>query len=281
MAAKGAHGGGSARWLASVDELAAWDASLRARAATAPLQPVEEARGPRLLVCHDMMGGYLEQDKFAQGEGLSFEGADVYHITAWQRMHSFCYFSHHRVTIPPCGWINAAHVHGVRVLGTFITEGKEGEIECVKLLANPEFHAEQLAHIVKYYGFDGWLLNIENAVAPNYADGLMAFVKSLTQSCHQAVPGSEVIWYDSVTCNGDLLWQNYLTPLNYTYFKQCDGLFTNYSWVVGDPQKSAAAAPTRPYDVYTGIDVFGRSTFPAGFECTRALDAIAECATGG
>lgn len=35
----------------------------------------------------------------------------------WQSVDIFVYFSHHAVTIPPVGWTNAAHRHGVCVLG--------------------------------------------------------------------------------------------------------------------------------------------------------------------
>jgi len=44
----------------------------------------------------------------------------------------------------------------------------------------------------------------------------------------------------------------------------CDGLFANYTWKKKDPQDSAAVAGDRKYDVYMGIDVFGRNTFGGG-----------------
>ena len=36
----------------------------------------------------------------------------------------------------------------------------------------------------------------------------------LTTGMHQACPGSKVIWYDSVTVDGELKWQNSLNQLN-------------------------------------------------------------------
>lgn len=38
--------------------------------------------------------------------------------------------SHNLVTIPPAGWIDVAHRHGTRVLGTFITEWDKGYDIC-------------------------------------------------------------------------------------------------------------------------------------------------------
>ena len=38
--------------------------------------------------------------------------------------------SHNLVTIPPAGWIDVAHRHGTRVLGTFITEWDKGYDVC-------------------------------------------------------------------------------------------------------------------------------------------------------
>ena len=55
-------------------------------------------------------------------------------------------------------------------------------------------------------------------------------MEHLTKSMHKNVPNSEVIWYDSVTINGELKWQNQLNDLNSPYFNVCDGIFLNYTW---------------------------------------------------
>ena len=55
-------------------------------------------------------------------------------------------------------------------------------------------------------------------------------MEHLTKSMHKNVPNSEVIWYDSVTINGELKWQNQLNDLNSPYFDVCDGIFLNYTW---------------------------------------------------
>ena len=67
-------------------------------------------RRPRLLVCHDYKGGYHE-DKWVQGH----EGHEGYALWHWHLIDVFIYFSHSLVTLPPAGWINAAHKNGVQV----------------------------------------------------------------------------------------------------------------------------------------------------------------------
>ena len=63
------------------------------------------ARTPRTLLCHDFKGGYNE-DRFADGCGTE---KFPYVFQRWSLIDSFCYFSHNFVTIPPPGWIVAAH----------------------------------------------------------------------------------------------------------------------------------------------------------------------------
>jgi endo-beta-N-acetylglucosaminidase D len=51
--------------------------------------------------------------RFIQGS----EVQNSYSFYHWQYIDIFVYFSHHTVTIPPVGWTNAAHRHGVCILG--------------------------------------------------------------------------------------------------------------------------------------------------------------------
>ncbi|KAH3760044.1 cytosolic endo-beta-N-acetylglucosaminidase 2 [Pelomyxa schiedti] len=222
-----------------------------------------------------MMGGYLDKDCTIQGEGLVPEPA-VYNIRNWQIIDSFCYFSHNRVTIPPACWINCGHINGTKVLGTFITEWGEGFTECQTLLKDPIGYSEKLAKLMQRFSFDGWLLNIENKITPESMPSLFLFVNTLTEACHKYNPLSLVLWYDSVTVEGALEWQNQLTPRNIHFFGLCDGLFTNYCWKPGFPKTSSELAGARKYDIYTGIDVFGRHTpFGPGFECCQSVESIA------
>ncbi|KAI6670183.1 hypothetical protein NL676_005068 [Syzygium grande] len=228
---------------------------------------------PRILVCHDMEGGYVD-DKWVQGG----DNPDAYAIWHWYLMDVFVYFSHNLVTLPPPCWTNAAHRHGVRVLGTFIAEWEEGRLTCNKLLSTKDsarIYAERLAELAAAMGFDGWLINMEVDLKLEQIPNMLEFVSHLTQTMHSAVPGSLVIWYDSVTIYGKLSWQDQLNNYNKPFFDLCDGIFVNYSWQENYPRLSATAAGDRKYDVYMGIDVFGRNTYGGGqWKANVALDVL-------
>ncbi|XP_078446814.1 cytosolic endo-beta-N-acetylglucosaminidase 1-like isoform X2 [Wolffia australiana] len=222
----------------------------------------------RLLVCHDMAGGYGD-DKWVQGGSNS----NAYTLWQWHHMDVFVYFSHKLVTIPPPCWINAAHTHGVKVLGTFILEWDEGRDICQSLLQSTisaQMYAERLVEIAASLGFEGWLINMEVKLDLAQIPILVEFLGHLTKTMHEANTGSLIIWYDSVTECGKLQWQNQLNANNKIFFDLCDGIFVNYTWKI-----SAIFAGDRRFDVYMGIDVFGRNTYGGGQWSTNiALDLL-------
>lgn len=86
--------------------------------ASVALQPGSSSSLPnrrRLLVCHDMQGGYRD-DKWVQG-GTNPEAYSIWH---WNLIDVFVYFSHSLVTLPPPCWTNTAHRHGVKVYLFFL-----------------------------------------------------------------------------------------------------------------------------------------------------------------
>ncbi|KAK3019522.1 hypothetical protein RJ639_003194 [Escallonia herrerae] len=170
---------------------------------------------PRMLVCHDMAGGYTNDDKWVQG-GANEEAYAIWH---WYLI---------------------------------------------------DMYAERLTELAIALGFDGWLLNMEVNLDVGQIPILKEFVRHLTQTMHSLVPGALVIWYDSITVNGDLNWQNQLNDSNKPFFDICDGIFINYSWLEDYPKQSSTVAGNRKFDVYMGIDVFGRNTYGGG-QWTAAL----------
>lgn len=217
---------------------------------------------PKTLFCHDLRGGYRE-DRFVNGSPKHEE----YRFFHWAGIDTFVYFSHQLVTIPPPVWINSAHLHGTKVLGTLITEWNDGEKvwdEILKSDGAVEDFVDNLVAICCHFGFDGYLLNVENAIPPECVSTLELFVKLIHHKLHDKIPYAEVIWYDSVTGEGKLKWQNELNSLNRTFFDNCDGIFLNYTWKEENLKTSAENAGSRRLDVYVGVDVFGRNCYGGG-----------------
>ncbi|KAH0517904.1 Cytosolic endo-beta-N-acetylglucosaminidase [Microtus ochrogaster] len=266
-------------YFSSLEDLLAWTPAMEDgfNVALEPLerrQPPLSSPRPRTLLCHDMMGGYLE-DRFIQGSKVQ----NPYSFYHWQYIDIFVYFSHHTVTIPPVCWTNAAHRHGVCVLGTFITEWKEGGKLCESFLAGDERSyqavADRLVQIAQFFRFDGWLINIENSLSPAAVGNTPPFLRYLTTQLHQLVPGGLVLWYDSVVQSGQLKWQDELNEQNRVFFDSCDGFFTNYNWREDHLQRMVAQAGKRLVDVYVGVDVFARSNVVGGrFDTDKSLELI-------
>ncbi|KAI8598638.1 glycosyl hydrolase family 85-domain-containing protein, partial [Dissophora ornata] len=233
----------------------------------------------KIIVCHDMAGGYVE-DALPQGNGYS----TIYSIQYWNHVDTFIYFSHSRITIPPPVWTNATHRNGVRCLGTIITEWLPGVLETDEMVSGPgqtlanengddevdrrwfsKTYADKLVDMAVYYQFDGWFINIESILrgGAQQANQTIAFLAYLRSQIHARIPGGELIWYDS------------LSPENYRFFEQSDGIFTNYTWKEKSVGESVALAGPRNRDVYTGIDIWGRNTYGGGGYTTyKALEVI-------
>nr|CRZ22027.1 BMA-ENG-1 [Brugia malayi] len=229
---------------------------------------------PETLLCHDMKGGYLDEERL--------DGCEVTDSTApfiffhWWYIDIFVYFSHHFVTIPPLGWINQAHMHGVIVLGTVITEWHSGADICKEFLKNEDSvtkTVKKLVNIAVKYNFEGWLINIENKIEAESIIYLDLFLRTLTNEMRQTIgERSRVIWYDSVTVDGELKWQNELNDKNQRWFDITDGIFLNYIWNVKQLSTSAIRAKHRHRNIFVGIDCFGRGCHGGGgWNCHEAF----------
>ena len=233
----------------------------------------------KVLICHDMKGGYLD-DRFVNGS----DNANAYRFYQWPLIDLFVYFSHHFVTIPPSTWINAAHKNGVQILGTIITEEWAETGEIIEIFENAQDLtlldqvAKKLVDVAMQYQFDGWLINIESKLKPFATVRLVEFLNLLTEYTHQYIQNGIVIWYDSVIHpSGQLKWQNELNSLNKCFFDVCDGIFLNYTWKPENlaHSRELALKNDRIYDVYVGVDVFGRGSFGGGeFKTYLAIEEI-------
>ncbi|XP_075558087.1 cytosolic endo-beta-N-acetylglucosaminidase-like isoform X1 [Dermacentor variabilis] len=229
---------------------------------------------PRTIFCHDMDGGYRE-DRFIYG----CEESNGYRFHHWQIIDTFIYYAHHMVTIPPPGWISAAHKHGVKVLGTFILGEKDIKtINRVRGSGLVPQVAAQLARVASVGRFDGWLISIGCKVDASCVPFLKDLLRTTTTETHKAVSGSLVIWYDAVDIDGMPEPHNELNGKNSCFLDLCDGIFLNFCWTEAMLRKSAQLAGDRKADVYAGVDVYARGTlYRGGYDMYEAVQFARRC----
>ncbi|KAF7331027.1 Glycoside hydrolase family 85 protein [Mycena venus] len=237
--------GVDAPFFKSLEELDQW-ASTPKKALDTVLKyhprPSSSYPSGKLLVCHDYKGGYTESP-FSLGYTFNF----------WSAADIFIYFSHHRVAVPPPGWITAAHRQGVKMLGTLIFEGN-GEDDCLRLLVGrlpksktgparqptdfrslplSPHYARLLAELAHQRGFDGYLLNFECPLRGGIEQtrAVAAWITLLVDELKSRIgPHAEAVWYDSVVVTGQLAWQDRLNSFNLPFFLSSTSFFTNYTW---------------------------------------------------
>ncbi|KAL8952652.1 MAG: hypothetical protein Q9222_001458 [Ikaeria aurantiellina] len=250
------------------DELEQWVA--------AEVDPIQQANQPlslraadrvhdesgsksKVLLCHDYRGGYHDYES-VRPNPLS---TDMYTCDYLQFVDSFVYFSHKLVCVPPPAWVNLLHRNGVKVLGTFLVEPQTPHMERPLAQTNGRFTmAKQLADMTSIYGFDGWLINIEQDAPDayrNWSSELTDFLNSLSQYLGAQ---KDLLWYDAMTVEGDVYYQNGLTSSNVQYAKAAKALFTNYKWTKKKLAESIIMSEkvNMPREsMYFGIDVWAQN----------------------
>ncbi|KZT35229.1 hypothetical protein SISSUDRAFT_190533 [Sistotremastrum suecicum HHB10207 ss-3] len=226
----------------------------------------------KLLVCHDYKGNYKEVDN---------PDHVWYTFNFWWACDTFVYFAHDRITIPPPGWIIAAHRQGSKILGTLIFEHTEDQKELLQLLTGPtatpasdqpiplsRHYAKALARLAAERGFDGWLLNLEYSLSRGRKQAYLttAWVELLRQELVEAVgPHAQAVWYDALDSDGDLDYGEQLDGENLPYFLASDLFFVDYSWWEGEVDDTikffnridkSALGDKKLSDIFFGIYVF-------------------------
>ncbi|KAK5018701.1 hypothetical protein LTR16_002199, partial [Cryomyces antarcticus] len=216
-----------------------------------------------VLLCHDYSGNYHDYEA-CQGIGVDIES---YCCEYLQYVDAFIYFSHKLVCIPPPMFINTCHRNGVTILGTFIVEPQNSGIERILrrevTQGTPNEHwsyplARQLAQMALCYGFDGWLINIEKTFPIGHWDPhmLQGFITQLKLELGR---GGRVIWYDALTKNNNVAFQNSLTDKNIEFARSAGSILTNYQWngdLARQAKTMAVSNQLSPEDVFFGIDVW-------------------------
>ena len=183
------------------------------------------------------------------------------------------------IVAPSADVVDAGHRNGVKVIGTIFMPqaahgGKKQWLE--DLLTRKEDGsypvADKLIEVADVYGFDGWFMNQETEGTdeePLTADHAARMQEFLSYYKEKA-PELELIYYDSMTVDGKMDWQNALTEKNAAYLMNEDGeavadeMFLNFWWttekLAGEELLKASAGLAKekgidPYDLYAGVDI--------------------------
>ena len=252
-------------YLDTIQQLLDWSPQTRAyndfNIAKVQLQTRPPMTGQALLHdCNDYRGGYVSNaDLYPQGTS----DVDSYNFSFWQYMDNFCYFAHHRISVPTTWWINAAHLNGIPVIGTVIFEGSSGT-DLALMVQQQRQSISQLVALCRQYGFDGWFFNIETNLPTDVSyQQITDFLGTLRSELNAVNPAALVIWYDSVTTSGYVDYQNELNAENNPFFEASSGIFTNYWWDQGGFMIRSSAAQAQadqrsPFDVYSGVYVWAQ-----------------------
>ncbi|OAG10834.1 uncharacterized protein CC84DRAFT_1139689 [Paraphaeosphaeria sporulosa] len=262
------------------DQLVAWTEadSDPIQKANTPLlarpPPVGESgvQNANVLICHDYSGNYHDYES-ATAIGLDEE---AYCCQYLQYVESFIYFSHKLVCVPPPSWINTLHRNGVKAFGTLLiemqTRDTESLLRSTTRMENGQERkdfplAKRLSDIASHYGFDGWLINIEKPFPQNNLE-LDPFLRQLKELIGV---NKELIWYDALTKDNRISYQNGLNDKNIIFAATCGAVLTNYCWTEANASasKDVASKHSLPIDkVYFGVDVWAQNTVDFGLPRT-------------
>src|SRR5699024_3894251 len=130
---------------------------------------------------------------------------------------------------------------------------------------------DKLIEVADLYGFDGWFINQETEgseeepLTKEHADLMMAFIKEYKEKSDNNL---ELMYYDAMTVDGKVDWQNALNDENALYLVDKDGenladsMFLNFWWTNDDLAekellKSSNAKAEEigfdPYKLYAGV----------------------------
>jgi mannosyl-glycoprotein endo-beta-N-acetylglucosaminidase len=160
--------------------------------------------------------------------------------------------------------IDAAHRNGVPVVGNifFPPTVFGGQIQWVRDLVQQSEGtfpvADKLIEVARYYGFDGWFINQETSGGdPALATQMVQFIEYI-----KASSDLQMLWYDAMTINGNIAYQNALNGNNALFFDHdgvvSDGMFLNYNWSAPGLSNSRSYAQNlgrSPYALYAGANV--------------------------
>lgn len=213
--------------------------------------------------------------------GLNKAGANTF--SYWQYVDIMVYWGGSSgeglIVAPSPDVVDAGHKNGVKVTGTVFMPmtAHGGKTEWLDDLLKKEDDGsypvvDKLIEVAQTYGFDGWFINQETEgtdeepLTGDHAARMQEFLAYYKEKAADL----ELIYYDSMTVDGEMDWQNALTNKNLAYIKGADGkdtadaMFLNFWWtedklapdeLLKSSAKLAGKEKIDPYDLYAGVDV--------------------------
>lgn len=230
--------------------------------------------------------------------GINNFDANVF--SYWQYIDQLVYWggsSGEGIIVPPSAdVIDASHKNGVPILGTifFPQTAHGGKIEWLDTFlekdSNGDFPiVDKLIEVSESFGFDGWFINQETdtkvtsfddaanneekneeeteGLTKQHADLMAELITKFKEKSENKL---DIMWYDSMTNEGEMDWQNALTDKNKNYLVDTqmnpvsDSMFLNFWWntdklanehLLEKSKQKAKEIGINPYDLYAGIDV--------------------------
>lgn len=209
--------------------------------------------------------------------------SNVNTFSYWQYVDTLIYWggsSGEGLIVPPSpDVVDAGHKNGVKVLGTifFPQAAHGGKLEWLDQFLTQDSSGnfpivEKLIEVAESYGFDGWFFNQEtegSEEVPLTAEHA-ALTEAFIQAYKEQAPELDLIYYDSMTKDGKMEWQNALTEQNINFLKPenkkagADGMFLNFWWtedefasqkLLESSASMAAENDIDPYALYAGVDI--------------------------
>ena len=206
----------------------------------------------------------------------------------WQYIDKMVYWggsAGEGIIVPPTPDVtDSAHKNGVPVLGTIFFPpleygGKEAWVdEFLQQNEAGEFIIiDKLIEACDKLGFDGWFINQETQLEeatkemPEYAVLFQEFIKQFKAKAGHY----EIMWYDAMTVDGEMDWQNQMNEKNKAFAVDeagntlADSMFLNFWWTTDKLgpekllEKSNAYAESvgyNPKKLFAGIDMQSNGT---------------------
>ncbi|MFD4566515.1 endo-beta-N-acetylglucosaminidase [Streptomyces sp. NPDC058467] len=199
--------------------------------------------------------------------------ADYYALTHWAYVDELVFWGGSSgeglILAPNAPIVDAAHRHGVRVLGNVFLPpvAYGGQLQWTRDLVQKDSAghyplAAQLVAVAAAYGFDGWFINAETGGGNSaLATDMLGFLKELKTL--GTAKGQRVTWYDSMTVNGSVSWQGALNSQNQTFFQAADSMFVDFRWSQSRLASSGTTAQQlgrSRYELWAGVDVEANGT---------------------